>query len=184
MSALKTHRESGMNKHFEKEVRNLSDEMLVRYADLLSYSWWNLQGNWMQLISTKHGTELAAEYDTAVWDKNSKVQAWKLKALFNFDGSMEHFVRAISLSTVFSNTEFEFPERTQKRVRLLVTKCTMQLNRLKGNLPELPCKVPGIAAVAGFAAAYNPKVKTTCISCPPDEHSDNEWCHWLFELQD
>jgi len=173
-----------MNEHFEREVKNLSDEMLVRYADFMASNWWNLQGNWMQLISTRHGTELAAEYDTAVWDKNAKVQAWKLKTLFDFDGGMEHFVRAISLSTVFSNVEFQFRETTPKRVRLLVTKCTMQLNRLKGNLPELPCKVPGIAAVAGFAAAYNPKVKTTCLQCPPDQHSEDEWCHWLFELQD
>jgi hypothetical protein len=173
-----------MNKHFEREVKKLSGEMLVRYADFVAYSFWNLQGNWMQLVSTRHGSEVAAEYDMAVWDRNSKVQAWKLNALFDFDGSIEHFVRAISLSTVFSNVEFEFEETTPKSVRLLVTECTMQLNRLKGNLPELPCKVAGIAAVAGFASAYNPKIKTTCISCPPDEHPPNEWCHWLFELED
>ena len=176
--------ESGMNKHFEREARELSDEMLFRYADFVASNWWNLQGNWMQLISTRHGTELATEYDTVVWDRNSKVQAWKLKKLFELDGSLEHFVKAISLSTVFSNVEFEFEQPTKKKVGLLVTKCTMQLNRLKGNLPQLPCKVPGIAAVEGFATAYNPKIKTTCLLCPPDDHPPDEWCRWLFELED
>lgn len=171
-----------MNVHFEREVKKLTDESLIRYADFMAYNWWNVQGNWMQLISERHGTEVAAEYDTAIWNRNAKVQAWKLKKLFDFDGSMEHFVKAISLSTVFSNVEFEFEEIAQQRARLIVTKCTMQINRLKGNLPELPCKVPGIAAVEGFTTAYNPDIKTTCISCPPDEHPPDEWCHWLFEL--
>ena len=156
--------------------------MLVRYAGFMAYNFWNLQGNWMQLISTRHGTDLAAEYDMAVWNRNSKVQAWKLNALFGFDGSIEHFVRAISLSTVFSNVEFEFEEPTPRSIRLLVTRCTMQLNRLEGGLPELPCKDAGIAAVGGFASAYNPQIKTTCVSCPPDDHPPNEWCQWLFEL--
>ena len=40
------------------------------------------------------------------------------------------------------------------------------------------------AAVAGFASAYNRKIKTTCISCPPDEHPPDEWCHWLLEIED
>ena len=173
-----------MNTFFEREVRKLSAEKLICYADFMAYNWWNLQGNWMQLISTNHGTELATEYDTVVWERNSRLQAWKLNALFNFDGSMEHFVSAISLSTVFANVEFEFSEMNQKTARLLVTKCTMQLNRLKGNLPELPCKVPGIAAVAGFATAYNPRIKITCLLCPPDVHADNEWCHWSFSLEE
>ena len=86
--------------------------------------------------------------------------------------------------TVFSNVEFEFSEIQKDKVRLIVTKCTMQLNRRKVGLPELPCKEPGLLAVEGFALALNPKIKTTCLFCPPDEHPDNEWCHWMVELKD
>ncbi len=173
-----------MSKQLEAEVAKLSKEKLVEYAKFQSYNWWNLQGNWMQQITVRYGTEVAAEFDSLIWDRNSKVQAWKLKELFGFTGTMEELVQAISLSTVFSNVEFEFPERSEKRVRLVVTKCTMQLNRRKGGLPELPCKEPGLLAVAGFASAFNPKIKATCLSCPPDEHTDDEWCHWLFTLED
>ena len=171
-----------MNKHFKGEVTKLSKEELIRYVDFQAYNWWNIQGNWMQQMSERYGTETATEFDSLVWDRNAKVQAWKLKELFDLKGDMKGFVKAISLSTVFSNVEFEFPELEENRVRLLVTKCTMQLNRRKADLPELPCKEPGILAVEGFASAYNPKIKTSCLLCPPDEHSENEWCHWLFEL--
>ena len=79
-----------MNKHFERELKKLSGDMLVRYADFVAYSFWNLQGNWMQLVSTRHGSEVAAEYDMAVWDRNSKVQAWKLNALFEMETAFHH----------------------------------------------------------------------------------------------
>ncbi|MBW1672167.1 MAG: hypothetical protein JRJ45_00725 [Deltaproteobacteria bacterium] len=173
-----------MNKHFEREIGKLSKESLIRYADFMAYNWWNIQGNWMMQMSERYGTEIATEFDTLVWDRNARVQAWKLKALFDLEGDMQGLVKAISLSTVFSNVEFEFPEIDDKRSRILVSKCTMQLNRIKAGLPELPCKEPGIVCVEGFASAYNPNIKTTCLLCPPDEHSDNEWCHWLFELED
>lgn len=80
--------------------------------------------------------------------------------------------------------EFESPEIDEKRAPILVTKCAMQLKRKKAGLSELPCKEPGIVCVEGFASAYHTKIKTTCLLYPPDEHSDNEWCHWLFELED
>jgi len=173
-----------MNKHFAKEIAKLSPEMLVRFADFQSYNWWHLQGNWMQQISVRYGTEVAKEFDSLIWERSGKVQAWKLKELFDLKGDMEGLVKALSLSTVFSNVEYEFPEITEKKVRLMVTKCTMQLNRRKGNLPELPCKEPGLIAVEGFAQAYNPKIKAKCLFCPPDAHCDNQWCHWEFILED
>jgi len=173
-----------MNVHFKKEIEKLSKEELVGYADFQAYNWWNLQGNWMQRMSERYGTEIATEFDTMIWDRNAKVQAWKLKELFGLKGDMQGFVKAMTLSTVFSNVDFEIPELDERRCRLLITRCTMQLNRIKGGLPELPCKEPGTVCVEGFAAAYNETMKTTCLVCPPDEHSENEWCQWLFELKD
>ena len=171
-----------MNKNFEKEINGLSREMLIRYADFQTYIWWNLQGNWMQRMSERYGTEIATEFDTLVWERSGKIQAWKLKELLGLNGDMEGLIKAITLSTVFSNVEFEIPELNEKQARILVTSCTMQFNRRKAGLPELPCKEPGITCVEGFASAYNPAIKTTCLLCPPDAHSDTEWCHWLFEL--
>ncbi|MEJ2717578.1 MAG: hypothetical protein P8182_10625 [Deltaproteobacteria bacterium] len=80
-----------MNNRVQREREKLSKEKLFRYADFAAYSFWNLQGNWVQPVSTKRGSDIAAEYCRAVWDRNSKVQAWKLNALFDFDGSIEHF---------------------------------------------------------------------------------------------
>ena len=172
-----------MNKRLEEEMKTLTKEELISYAGFLESNFWNMQGNWMLNITNSYGTDIAAEFDAKVFDRNGKVQAWKIKKALDLQDSMKDFAKAITLSTLFSNVAFEFPEISDNRVQLLVTNCVMQMNRLKLALPELPCKKAGVAACEGFASAFNSNLKTTCLQCPPDEHPDDRWCHWLFEIQ-
>lgn len=172
-----------MNERFANELNKLSREELIRYAGFLEKNFWNIQGNWMLHVSHAYGTDTAAEFDRKVFDRNGRMQAFKIKEALGLKEGLEDFVRAITLSTVFSNVEYHFPEVGDKRVRLLVTDCTMQMNRRKLSLPELPCKKAGIAACEGFATAFDPRIRTTCLMCPPDPHDDDQWCHWQFEIQ-
>lgn len=165
-------------------LKELSREELIAQVEFLADSWWNLQGNWMQNVSERFGSETAAELDGIVFGRAGEVQAKRLKKIYNLGDDIEALAKAINLSTLLSNVEFEYIQIDKKHCRLRITKCNMQLGRLASGLSELPCKVPGTAANARFASAINPRIRTTCIVCPPDSHPEDIWCEWQFDLMD
>ena len=171
-----------MKINYQEQLANLSKDQLIQYSEMMANNWWNLQNNWMINVTKRYGSEVAAEFDGIVFGRQAEVQAWRLKKLFNLGDDIQSLVKAINLSTLLSNVEFEYVEVDEKHCRLRVTSCSMQLERKKLGVPELPCKMPGTEANGKFASAINPKVKTTCIICPPDKHPDNLWCEWQFDL--
>ena len=34
-----------------------------------------------------------------------------------------------------------------------------------------------------FARAIDPRIRTECVACPPDEHPDEWYCAWRFSLE-
>jgi len=59
--------------------------------------------------------------------------------------------------------------------------CRVQTARRRKGLPDFPCKPVGLVEYAGFAATIDPRIKTECIQCPPDDCGD-EACVWRFTL--
>lgn len=167
-----------------KLIKELGKDQIIDYCEMMVKNWWNLQNNWMLNISKDYGSEIAAKYDAAVFGRQAEVQAYRLKKMFNLSDDMPSFIKAMCLSTLFANVDYEITEITDKHCRLSVTSCSMQLNRRKVGLPELPCKIAGIEANGRFARAMNPKFKMVCALCPPDKHTDDLWCEWIFDLSD
>lgn len=156
--------------------------MLVEYADFLDKSFWTHQGQWMTHINKRYGTEEAADFDEMVFGRSGEVQAYRLKKLFGLNGTISDLVRALTLSTVWSNVDYEWLDISENTARLRIINCIMQKNRLELGLPELPCKKAGLKANELAAKVMNPKIRTTCVVCPPDPHEEDRWCEWLFEL--
>ena len=63
-----------------------------------------------------------------------------------------------------------------------VTKCGTQLKRIEKGLEVFPCKVVRFGYLKSFAQELNPKIKTICRVCPPDERPQNLWCEWEFKF--
>ena len=59
--------------------------------------------------------------------------------------------------------------------------CRVQKARQQKNLPDFPCKQVGIVEFSRFAKTIDPRIKTKCIACPPDEVVDF-FCAWEFTL--
>ncbi|MFZ5632863.1 MAG: DUF6125 family protein [Bacillota bacterium] len=168
----------------KNELEKMSREEMIKYIDELHKFFWNIQGNWMQFVSEKYGTEAAREGDTRVFGRNGEVQGWLLKKLFGLGESMEDLGKALVFSTMLSNVEYEISEVSDRHIRARVTKCHMQLGRRKSGLPELPCKEAGLAALGRFGRAVNPDLEIECIVCPPDEHPEDLWCEWEWRIKE
>jgi len=169
----------------KNEYAKLSKQQLIDYTEFMHKSFWNLQGNWMLNVNKRYGAEVAVKFDEMVFGRISEVQAMRLKTLFNLGDTIQDFMKALALSTMWEPTgEWEYVEFDDKHVIARVNKCPMQLARLKLGIGELACKAAGLESMIRFAAPINPKLKASCIVCPPDKHPENIWCEWLWELSE
>lgn len=166
------------------QLSGMSREELAGYIEVLHKFFWNIQGNWMQYISERYGTEAAKEGDAHVFGRNGEVQGWLLKKLFNLQGDMNDVGKALIFSTLLSNVEYEVSEVSDGHLRARVTVCHMQLGRRKAGLPELPCKAAGVAALGRFGRAVNPSLDLECVICPPDDHPEDLWCEWVWRVKE
>jgi hypothetical protein len=58
----------------------------------------------------------------------------------------------------------------------------VQRARIKKKLDDYPCKSAGLVEYTYFASTIDPRIKTQCIGCPPDDHPDDWFCAWRFSL--
>jgi hypothetical protein len=75
-------------------------------------------------------------------------------------------------------------EVSDERVVFRMVDCRVQSARKRKGLPDFPCKSVGLVEYAEFARTIDPRIRTNCIACPPDQHPDEYWCAWEFVLSD
>jgi hypothetical protein len=165
-------------------ISELSREELLELSKFLAASWWHLQNNWMQNIDLRYGTEATVELDGLIFGRAAAVQARRLQKIFKLGNDIPSLMKALDISTVLANVEWEWTKVSDKQCIYKVTRCNQQLARMAGGLPELPCKTASISINSNFASAFNPKIKTTCLLCPPDNHAKDKWCEFQFDLED
>ena len=66
------------------------------------------------------------------------------------------------------------------RVVFRMLDCRVQSARKRKGLADHPCKSVGLVEYSEFAKAIDPRIRTRCIACPPDEHPEEFWCAWEF----
>jgi hypothetical protein len=59
----------------------------------------------------------------------------------------------------------------------------VQSARKRRGLPDFPCKKVGLVEYSTFATEIDPRIKTECIVCPPDDHPDEYYCGWKFWIE-
>ena len=63
-------------------------------------------------------------------------------------------------------------EQSDTRVVFRMLDCRVQSARKRKGLADYPCKSVGIVEYSEFARTIDPRIRTKCIACPPDEHPD------------
>ncbi len=145
---------------------------------------WAVDGFYYMFIEEKYGTEVATEIDRKVWGVMGKIEARKIKKLFNFrDDSVKSLMKALSFSGWSMDLEDKEIEVIDKNKAVLRNiKCRVQNTRIKKGLGEFGCKPVRFGFLKSFAKEFNPEIKVTCNMCPPDDHPDDLWCEWEFKL--
>lgn len=145
---------------------------------------WAVDGLYYLGIEELWGTEAATEIDRKVWEVMGKIEARRIKKLFEINGEdIESMMKGLSYSGWA--LDLEDKEMIVKKNKAIVrnTKCRVQNTRLSKGLSEFGCKPVRFGFLKAFAKEFNPDIIVNCNVCPPDEHSDDLWCEWEFKMK-
>jgi len=169
--------------HTREQYLELPKERLVDYIELIHKNFWTLQGHYVLELERRYGEDVAMEFDDIAFGRAAEVQVYRLRKFFNLGDDIPALMKIFDFSEFCSNIEYEFLDVSDKRLIWRVTKCPMQIDRLKAGLPEIACKLVAIPTNEKIAKAINPKMKSTCIMCPPDPHPKDRWCEFEFKIE-
>jgi len=146
---------------------------------------WAVDGFYYLFIEEKYGTEVATEIDRKVWEVMGKLEARKIKQLFDIKGSdIPTVMKALSYSGWSMDLEDKeiIVEKDLGIIRNV--RCRVQNTRLKKGLVEFGCKPVRWGFLQSFAKEFNPNIEVSCVVCPPDKHPDDLWCEWHFKIEE
>lgn len=167
-----------------KELKDYSREELLEMLQDAAKNWLAHDGLWFQQVERALGMEKAIEMDTACWSKFSVIEAERIMKRHNIKagGGIGALVQALQFRLYAYINKQEIIEVTDKRCVFRMNTCRVQETRQRKNLPAFPCKPVGIVEYANFAKTIDPRIKTLCITCPPDPHTEGQWCSWEFSI--
>lgn len=144
---------------------------------------WAVDGLYYLGIEEKYGTEVATEIDRKVWEVMGKIEARRIKKLFDISGSdIKALHQALRYSGWCLDLEDKQIELSEGKMILRNVRCRVQNTRLKKGLSEFGCKPVRMGFLRSFAKEINPDIELNCKVCPPDDHPDDLWCEWEFVL--
>lgn len=165
-----------------ENFENLSRGELIKLLKVYAKNWLAHDGCWFLAAEEKFDIETAIELDTKSWERFAVSEAKRIINEFNISSEkgLEALKEAFKYRMYAAINKQESEIRNGKLVFKMV-ECRVQKTRRQKGLPDFPCKSVGIVEFSNFAKTVNPKIKTKCISCPPDKVEDF-YCGWEFSI--
>ena len=157
-----------------------------KLVELCSRGTYTLDGLWFTLVEEKYGLNAALEIDIEVWRKLCLAQARRVLEYLTVKESspVRQLIRVIELDPMLNIFKPEAIELTDEHAVLRFTDCPPQKARLRDGRGEFPCKPVALAFLNSYIEVINPRIRLSCIACPPDTHPPEYWCQWQFDLHE
>jgi hypothetical protein len=166
-------------------IEKLSKEKLLELTKNFAKNWLAHDGLWFQAVERAHGLDHAIKLDAEAWSRFSPIEARRIKELLGLpeQGGLE------ALRTALDYRLYAVLNRQQSTLedgllRFYMQDCRVQSARKRRGLPDFPCKPVGVVEYSTFAAEIDPRIKTRCIACPPDDHPEEYYCGWEFWIDE
>ncbi len=166
------------------DLESLTKEELLDYIEDLSKNWLAIDGTWFQTVEQEYGLKKAIELDVKQWERFTVIEAKRIMQRFNISekGGIPALIKALKYRVYANINKQEFIDISDNRCIFRMIDCRVQSARKRRGLLDFPCKQVGIAEYSLFAKTIDPRIKTKCIACPPDDHPDDYWCAWEFSI--
>ena len=165
-------------------IEELSQEKLLVLLKNFAKNWLAHDGLWFQAVERAHGMEHAMELDAEAYQRFSAIEAKRIKEFLGLSerGGLEALKTALGYR-LYAVLNKQHSELEQGCLRFYMNDCRVQSARKRRGLPDFPCKKVGLVEYSAFAAEIDPRIRTDCIACPPDEHPDDYYCGWKFWIE-
>ncbi len=167
-------------------LKNKSEEELLQILDAVCVNWLASDGVWFQTVENTFGMDYAKRCNDTCWTRYSPYEAYRIKKLLGLPdlAGLEGLKQALSFRLYARINKQSIEEVDEKSFIFRMNECRVQVARKRKGLPDYPCKSVGLVEYPTFAEAIDPRIKTECIGCPPDDHPDDWWCAWKFTLEE
>lgn len=167
-----------------KLFAEMPKDKLIDLLFLQMRNLWTVDGLYFLGIEEKFGTDDAAEIDRNVWEVMGKIEARRLKEVFEIKGKdIPNMMEVLKITSWALDLEDKEVTVENNRALFRNTNCRVQNTRTKKGLKEFPCKMVRWGYLRNFAKEFNEEIEVKCNVCPPDIHPDNLWCEWEFKLK-
>lgn len=169
------------NKHLEF-LETWDRESYLALLEDLAKRWLAHDGLWFQAVEKEYGMDTALKLDAAVWEIFSKIEAGRIMKFCRIpaNGGIRALKKALGLRLYAFVNKQEIIDVGADKIVFRMNECRVQSARKRKDLPAFPCKSVGLVEYAYFAQAIDPRIKTKCLTCPPDEHPEDYYCAWEF----
>ena len=167
-----------------KELAELPKEKLIGMLEDAAKNWLAHDGLWFLAVEADHGMETAIKHDATAWTRFTVVEAKRIMRRHNIEpgSGLAGLKKALQYRLYAHLNIQEIVEETESSFIFHMNDCRVQSARKRDNRPDFPCKPVGLVEYGGFAKTIDPRIKTECICCPPDNHPDEYYCAWKFSL--
>jgi len=166
------------------DLKSLSREQLEELLGDFAKRWLAHDGLWFQQVEQTYGMDEAIRLDAAAWEQFTVIEARRIMAFLNIEpgGGLPALKEALQYRLYSLVNRQEIIEQDQNTLIFKMNDCRVQSARKRKQLPEFPCRPVGVVEYSEFARTIDPRIKTTCLYCPPDEHPEGSYCAWQFTL--
>jgi hypothetical protein len=157
---------------------------LLNLVDAIGVNWLANDGVWFQAVEKRFGMDTAKRCNDTCWTRFSPYEALRIKELLGLPElpGLVGLKTALGFRMYSRVNKQSFHEIDDHSLIFRMDECRVQSARRRRGLPDYPCKSAGMVEYPFFAAAIDPRIETTCVGCPPDEHPEEWYCSWRFTL--
>lgn len=163
---------------------DLPDETLDKLLESTAINWLANDGVWFQSVEFSHGLLDAKRCNDTCWAHFSPFEAWSIRNFLALpeNPGLEGLKQALEFRLYATINKQSIVDETPTSFVFQMNDCRVQAARKRKGLEDYPCKSGGLVEYTTFAKSIDPRIKTECISCPPDPHPGEYYCAWKFTM--
>jgi len=163
----------------------LSREDLLKLVQVYAKNWLAHDGCWFLAAEETLGIDSAIELDTKSWKRFAVAEAKRIMKEFGIapGSGLKGLERAFGYRLYAAINKQSVEWIDDRTLVFRMVECRVQKTRTEKGLQPFPCKSVGIVEFSQFAGTIDPRIKTECISCPPDPIGDS-YCAWRFTMDE
>ena len=173
-----------MEKGVPKALLTMPKEELLRLLGDLGRNWIAGDGIWFQTVEDRDGIWDAKRCNDSCWARFSPFEAWSIRRFLDLPEApgLSGLKRALGFRLYARINVQTILDESPESIVFQMNDCRVQAARKKKGLTDYPCKSGGLVEYRAFAETIDPRIRTSCIACPPDDHPPEWFCAWRFTL--